>query len=37
MTILVQTVLKKFVIGKKLENLDQTEWEELDEEVLSAI
>ncbi|MBA0826415.1 hypothetical protein Goarm_011268, partial [Gossypium armourianum] len=31
MTILVQTGLKKAITGKKLENLNQTEWEELDE------
>ncbi|MBA0632029.1 hypothetical protein Godav_000846 [Gossypium davidsonii] len=30
MIILVQTSLKKVVTGKKLENLNQTEWEELD-------
>ncbi|MFQ6653612.1 hypothetical protein Gotur_024925 [Gossypium turneri] len=37
MTILVQTDLKNVVIGKKPENLNQTEWEELDENALSAI
>ncbi|MBA0864076.1 hypothetical protein Goshw_029653 [Gossypium schwendimanii] len=37
MAILVQTGLKKVVIGKKPENLNQTEWEELDEKALSAI
>ncbi|KAH1130417.1 hypothetical protein J1N35_001795 [Gossypium stocksii] len=37
MTILVQIGLKKVVTGKKLENLNQTEWEELDENVLFAI
>ncbi|MBA0834215.1 hypothetical protein Goarm_006588, partial [Gossypium armourianum] len=31
MAILVQTDLKKVVTEKKLENLDKTEWEELDE------
>ncbi|MBA0803619.1 hypothetical protein Gohar_013809, partial [Gossypium harknessii] len=31
MAILVQTDLKKVVTEKKLENLNQTEWEELDE------
>ncbi|MBA0823632.1 hypothetical protein Goarm_020350, partial [Gossypium armourianum] len=30
MAILVQTSLKKVVTGKNLENLDQSEWEELD-------
>ncbi|MFQ6662935.1 hypothetical protein Gotur_030636 [Gossypium turneri] len=29
MTILVQTGLEKVIIGKKLENLDQIEWEEI--------
>ncbi|MFQ6627455.1 hypothetical protein Gotur_004840 [Gossypium turneri] len=37
MTILVQTHLKKVVTRKKPENLNQTEWEELDEKALSAI
>ncbi|XP_040970230.1 uncharacterized protein [Gossypium hirsutum] len=37
MTILVQTGLKKVVTGKKLENLNQTKWEELDEKALFAI
>ncbi|MBA0775538.1 hypothetical protein Gotri_010678 [Gossypium trilobum] len=37
MTILVQTDLKKVVTRKKPENLNQTEWEELDEKTLSAI
>ncbi|MFQ6644693.1 hypothetical protein Gotur_019158 [Gossypium turneri] len=37
MTILVQTGLKKVVTRKKLENLNQTEWEELNEKALSAI
>ncbi|MFQ6622335.1 hypothetical protein Gotur_001455, partial [Gossypium turneri] len=37
MAILVQTGLKKVVTGKNLENLDQSEWEELDEKALSAI
>ncbi|KAK5832857.1 hypothetical protein PVK06_016660 [Gossypium arboreum] len=37
MAILVQTSLKKVVTGKKHENLNQTEWEELDEKALSAI
>ncbi|MBA0831014.1 hypothetical protein Goarm_015506, partial [Gossypium armourianum] len=31
MTILVQTDLKNIVTKKKFENLDRTEWEELDE------
>ena len=31
MAILVQNGLKKVVTGKKPENLNQTEWEELDE------
>ncbi|KAH1122094.1 hypothetical protein J1N35_005254, partial [Gossypium stocksii] len=35
--ILVQTGLKNVVIGKKPKNLNQTEREELDEKVLSAI
>ncbi|MFQ6648285.1 hypothetical protein Gotur_021763 [Gossypium turneri] len=35
MEILVQTDLKKVVIGKKPENLNQIEWEELDERVSS--
>ncbi|MFQ6649051.1 hypothetical protein Gotur_021990 [Gossypium turneri] len=30
MAILVQTGLKKVVTGKKHENLNKTEWEELD-------
>ncbi|MBA0679665.1 hypothetical protein Goari_011422 [Gossypium aridum] len=33
-TILVQTDLKKVVTGKKPENLNQLEWEEIDENVL---
>ncbi|MFQ6662703.1 hypothetical protein Gotur_030467 [Gossypium turneri] len=37
MTILVQNGLKKVVTGKKPRNLNQTEWEELDEKALSAI
>ncbi|MFQ6633947.1 hypothetical protein Gotur_011049 [Gossypium turneri] len=37
MEILVQNGLKKVVIGKKPENLNQIEWEELDEKALSAI
>ncbi|MBA0858751.1 hypothetical protein Goshw_000039 [Gossypium schwendimanii] len=37
MAILVQTGLKKVVTEKKPENLNQTEWEELDEKALSAI
>ncbi|MBA0805406.1 hypothetical protein Gohar_004924, partial [Gossypium harknessii] len=37
MAILVQTSLKKVVTGKKPENLNQTEWEELNEKALSAI
>ncbi|MFQ6654944.1 hypothetical protein Gotur_025709 [Gossypium turneri] len=37
MTILVQSGLKKVVIGKKSENLNKTEWEELDEKALFAI
>ncbi|MBA0785755.1 hypothetical protein Gotri_028074 [Gossypium trilobum] len=37
MAILVQTGLKKVVIEKKSENLNQSEWEELDEKALSAI
>ncbi|MFQ6660850.1 hypothetical protein Gotur_029216 [Gossypium turneri] len=37
MTILVQTGLKKVVTRKKPENLNQTEWEELDEKALSTI
>ncbi|MFQ6643824.1 hypothetical protein Gotur_018537 [Gossypium turneri] len=36
MAILVQTGLKKVVTGKKPENLNQIEWEELDEKALSA-
>ncbi|KAK5823996.1 hypothetical protein PVK06_018759 [Gossypium arboreum] len=37
MTILAQSGLKKVVTGKKPENLNKTEWEELDEKALSAI
>ncbi|MFQ6647442.1 hypothetical protein Gotur_021616 [Gossypium turneri] len=37
MTILVQNGLKKVVTRKKPENINQTEWEELDEKALSAI
>ncbi|KAG8499655.1 hypothetical protein CXB51_006102 [Gossypium anomalum] len=37
MAILVQSSLKKVVTGKKPENLNKTEWEELDEKALSAI
>ncbi|MBA0760164.1 hypothetical protein Gotri_022927 [Gossypium trilobum] len=37
MAILVQTSLKKVVIGKKPENLNQIEWEDLDENTLSTI
>ncbi|MFQ6657884.1 hypothetical protein Gotur_027372 [Gossypium turneri] len=37
MAILVQTGLKKVVTGKKHENLNQTEWEKLDEKALSAM
>ncbi|KAG8499485.1 hypothetical protein CXB51_005959 [Gossypium anomalum] len=37
MAILVQSGLKKIVTGKKPENLNKTEWEELDEKALSAI
>ena len=37
MAILVQNGLKKVVTGKKPENLNQTEWEDLDEKALSAI
>ncbi|MFQ6624537.1 hypothetical protein Gotur_004459 [Gossypium turneri] len=37
MTILIQSGLKKVVTGKKPENLNKTEWEELDEKTLSAI
>ncbi|MFQ6643825.1 hypothetical protein Gotur_018503 [Gossypium turneri] len=37
MAILVQTCLKKVATGKKPENLNQTEWEELDKKALSAI
>ncbi|MBA0636504.1 hypothetical protein Godav_029695, partial [Gossypium davidsonii] len=36
MVILVQTSLKKVVIGKKPKNLNQTEWEELDEKSLPS-
>ncbi|KAH1032462.1 hypothetical protein J1N35_044636 [Gossypium stocksii] len=35
--ILVQTSLKKVGTEKKLKNLHQTEWEELDEKALSTI
>ncbi|KAG8490791.1 hypothetical protein CXB51_014003 [Gossypium anomalum] len=37
MAILVQIGLKKVITGKKPENINQTEWEELDEKALSAI
>ncbi|MFQ6652047.1 hypothetical protein Gotur_024099 [Gossypium turneri] len=37
MKILVQISLKKVITGKKPENLDQSEWEELDEKALSAV
>ncbi|KAG8485692.1 hypothetical protein CXB51_019003 [Gossypium anomalum] len=37
MVILVQSGLKKVVTGKKPENLNKVEWEELDEKALSAI
>ncbi|MFQ6645001.1 hypothetical protein Gotur_019208 [Gossypium turneri] len=37
MAFLAQTGLKKVVIGKKLENLNQTEWEEVDEKALDHI
>ncbi|KAG8478329.1 hypothetical protein CXB51_028050 [Gossypium anomalum] len=37
MVILVQSGLKKVVTGKKPENLNKIEWEELDEKALSAI
>ncbi|KAH1082310.1 hypothetical protein J1N35_022071 [Gossypium stocksii] len=37
MAILVQTGLKKVVIGKKPENLNQIKWEELDEKALFVI
>ncbi|KAG8501094.1 hypothetical protein CXB51_003171 [Gossypium anomalum] len=37
MAILVQSGLKKVVTGKKPENLNKIEWEELDEKALSAI
>ncbi|MFQ6652949.1 hypothetical protein Gotur_024588 [Gossypium turneri] len=37
MTILVQTSLKKVVTGKKPDNLNQTEWKELDEKALDHI
>ncbi|MFQ6629792.1 hypothetical protein Gotur_006636 [Gossypium turneri] len=37
MEILVQIGLKKVVIRKKPENLNQTEWEELDEKAFSVI
>ncbi|MBA0637180.1 hypothetical protein Godav_030006, partial [Gossypium davidsonii] len=36
MSILVQTGLKNIVTEKKHENLNQTEWEELDEKTLST-
>ncbi|MFQ6656918.1 hypothetical protein Gotur_026817, partial [Gossypium turneri] len=34
MTILVQSSLKKVITGKKPENLNKTEWEEIDGENL---
>ncbi|KAG8485820.1 hypothetical protein CXB51_019217 [Gossypium anomalum] len=37
MAVLVQSGLKKVVTGKKPENQNKTEWEELDEKALSAI
>ncbi|MFQ6648440.1 hypothetical protein Gotur_021226 [Gossypium turneri] len=37
MAILVQIGLKKVITGKKPENLNQTEWEELDEKALYHI
>ncbi|KAG8498078.1 hypothetical protein CXB51_007410 [Gossypium anomalum] len=37
MAILVQSGLKKVVTGKKPENLNKIEWEELDEKALAAI
>ncbi|MFQ6654483.1 hypothetical protein Gotur_025447 [Gossypium turneri] len=37
MTILVQSGLKKVVTGKKPENLNKTEWEELDKKALDHI
>ncbi|MBA0824957.1 hypothetical protein Goarm_021589, partial [Gossypium armourianum] len=37
MTILVKTGLKNVVTGKKPENPNEIEWEELDEKALSAI
>ncbi|MBA0881345.1 hypothetical protein Goshw_001625 [Gossypium schwendimanii] len=37
MAILVQIGLKKVIIRKKLENLNQIEWEELDKKTLSVI
>ncbi|MFQ6667949.1 hypothetical protein Gotur_033797 [Gossypium turneri] len=37
MAILVQSGLKKVVTGKKPENLNKTEWEELDDKTLSTI
>ncbi|KAG8492047.1 hypothetical protein CXB51_015709 [Gossypium anomalum] len=37
MAILVQSGLKKVVTGKKPENLNKTEWEELDEKALSRL
>ncbi|MBA0878714.1 hypothetical protein Goshw_025862 [Gossypium schwendimanii] len=37
MVILVQTGLKKVVIWKKPKNLNQTEWEELDEKSLPSV
>ncbi|XP_052491199.1 uncharacterized protein LOC128043111 [Gossypium raimondii] len=36
-TILVRKGLKKVIIEKKLENLDQSKWDELDEKALFAI
>ncbi|MBA0635187.1 hypothetical protein Godav_028938, partial [Gossypium davidsonii] len=37
MATVVQTGLKKVVTRKKHENLNQTEWEKLDEKALSVI
>ncbi|MFQ6659367.1 hypothetical protein Gotur_028282 [Gossypium turneri] len=37
MAILVQSGLKKAVTGKKPENLNKTEWEELDEKDLICL
>ncbi|MBA0715495.1 hypothetical protein Golax_014388 [Gossypium laxum] len=37
MAILVQSALKKVVTGKKPENLNKIEWEELEGKALSAI